>query len=349
MNAKHIGILLLAGVALAGCGGGSASSTGTSTPATATVSINSSNQSTVTNAAIISATQNLGAGYTTSIGGVQTVTAPSNNRVLTQWVNIALDKMSAYPSALQSVSGISINTPYPCANSGTWSYNTDGIATSTSTFYTLTYSSCTTTSGSITQVIDGSLAITNIHHTNPLTASFNFNLTTTVTGQPTVKLVGGFDISASGVGTTTRTDSFSGTRFVVSSGSLNDALTNFSFTSNYDDLSSSGSYRSSFSDNVNYTIASDRLAASGGGGSYTFQTILPIVKNTTDLYPRDGQVIVYGANSTALRITVVNTDSNKGTANGTVILEISTNTTPGSLGNWIASPLKTWAQIAAGQ
>ena len=124
MNAKHIGILLLAGVALAGCGGGGGGGSGTP----ATVTINSTNQVAVAKSALNTATQNFNSGFASTVGGVQTSSGSDSDRMLFNFADFALQKMAQYQSASASVSGAVAVPTTSCGISGTYSIETDGTA-----------------------------------------------------------------------------------------------------------------------------------------------------------------------------------------------------------------------------
>lgn len=141
MKTKLSAILILAIAALAGCGG----ATSITTPAAATtstavkVSITPSNQSTITSAAIDSATQNL-ASDLSFVGGVQiSSTTPTKERVLSKWTDFAFKKIAEHQSSPLTVAG-AVTTSY-CGSdisSGTMSFDTDGSDTAAPTYFTIT-------------------------------------------------------------------------------------------------------------------------------------------------------------------------------------------------------------------
>jgi hypothetical protein len=336
MKTKYIGILLI-GVALSGCGGsGSSSSVPTSTAPK--VAITSTNQSTITNTAINSATSQLASNSSLSIvGGVQTSTTPSNDPVLTQWADFAFNHIANQQNMPAGVAGAV--TSYNCgstAASGTYTVDTDNT-----TYITFTFNSCVL--GSSTT--NGTMSLSGVSITKntagvitAISANFSFDLTTvttTTSGSVTYKLVGGFNIAATGIKTTSRKDSISGTTLSASVGTKYATLSNFSFTSTYDNTTTTPSTSST----IDYTYASDLIAA-----AFDFHTVNALVKNYFDTYPRSGQVIISGANSTAVKVTVVSTDANAGTSTGTVQLQLSSD----GGATYGTAVTKTWAQIAAG-
>lgn len=336
MKTKLSAILMLAIASLAGCGG----ATSITTPAAATtstavkVSIDASNQSTITSAAIDSATQNLAGNNLSFVGGVQTSTAPTNERVLNKWTDFAFKKIAEHQYAPQSVSGAV--TTSNC-DSGTMSFDTNGSNTAAPTYYTITFNNCvifgTTTNGTIEL---SSLSILPSTGTpTSISATFTFNFTAT-NASASAGIYGGFDIAATGIGSTTRIDSISGTTLNFKVGSKYETLTNFAFTSSYDNTASFTGY----SDTVHYSFASDVILA-----GFDFHTVNPLVRNGFDFYPSSGQVEITGANSTKLKVTVDGTDLNKGTGSGHVLLQLSTDN--GAI--YGAAVTRTWTQLAAGQ
>jgi hypothetical protein len=343
MKIKFIAALLFSLGLLAGCGGGSSSTPGP-TPL-ATITIDSTNTSKVAGGAFNAASQNFNS---LSPLGVQTTTSTTstNDRVLYDVTDFAMQKFTEHQNAPVSVTG-AVTASSQCisgdANSGTIAFTSDGTGPSNSTYVTYTFTNCKLIAGSTT-TINGTFHVPSFTiSTNTKSVTVNINLTITTTGYPTIKYVGGYTLSATGVLTASRNDTLTGSSLVFSVDALNEALTNFSFSSSYDDLSSSGTYRNAYTNTVNYTISSDFT-----GGSFTFATITPIVRNSGQLYPRSGQVVIYGANASALRATIVSTDVNAGTASGTVTLELSTNTTTTSMGTWGTPVTRTWTQIRAG-
>lgn len=340
MKAKYLGLtLLLSGAILSGCGGGS-SSTAASGSTAQTVAISTTNQSTITNAAVNSATQNLSSSGLSGITSVQGSSTATENRMLTDWTDIALQKLNEHESAAL-VSPAAVVATSQCSTSGTITIDTDGNSTTPYTYLTISYNNCVA-SGYTT---NGTLSLSNLNVTRTggagtaitgISAKFAFDITETGPSY-NFGIKGGFDIASTGIKTASRSDSFSGTSFVVSLNSKYASLTNFSFVSSYDDSTPYHGH----SDTINYTYASDFITAAF---SVATTANLPIVKNYGDLYPSSGQITITGANSTVLRVTVVSSDPNKGKASGTVTLELSQDggATYGS------AITKTWSQIAAG-
>lgn len=332
MKAKYIGIVLLTGVILAGCGGGSSSTPGP--VPLATIKIDSTNSSTVTAAAFASASLKVNS---ISPLGVQTTTTSSDDRILNSINDFAMKKIAEHQNSAMSVIGATGSAACDSLNpstSGTMSYTSDGTGPSNSTYVTITFTNCKFSASSST-TINGTFSVTSYSiTTNSQTATVSINLTVTTTGSSTIKYVGGYTLSATGVGTTTRVDTLTGSSLVFSVGTLNEVLSNFSFSSSYDDLSLSPTY----SDTVNYTISSDFT-----GGSFTFTTIKPIVRTYGELYPHSGQAVIYGANSSALRVTILSTSTGHtaGTATGQLSLETSSDN--GS--NWTSLPTKMWSEL----
>jgi hypothetical protein len=342
MKAKYIGIFLLAGAILAGCGGGSSSTSG---PAPlAAVTIDATNSSKVSYAGISNAALNL---KSYSPLAVQTTTSSTDDRDLFTVTDFAMQKILAQQNMPASVTGVT--DTFQCipnnTTSGTYVFTYD---TSNNTWITLTFTNCKFSTLS-TKTVNGTFSVTNISSTQnasgvftSLSGTTSIDLTITTTGLPTIKLVGGYTLTETGIGSTSRVNTLAGSSLVYSVGPLNESLTNFSFMSSYDDLPTSGTYRSTYSDIVSYTVSSDFT-----GGSFTLATSAgkPIVHNATDIYPRSGQVVISGAKSSALRVTVASTDPNAGTSSAaTVTLELSTDN-----GVTYSAPVtKTWAQLAAG-
>ena len=309
---------------LGGCGGSSSSSSSGPAPLPQ-VTINSTNASTVTGAAIGAATLKPNS---LSPLGVQTSGSQTSDRLLYSVNDFAIKKIAELQNAPLSITGTT--TQYACPTSGSFTFNTDGSSASTSTYATLTFNNCQT---STTSTINGTFSVTGMAVTaTTQAATVSINITIAITGSATYKYVGGYHLSATGVTTASRTDALTGTSLVFSVNTTNESLSNFSFSSSY----ANNATPVSFSDTVNYTISSDFT-----GGSFTLSTISPIVTNYGQAYPKSGQVVVYGANSTALRITVVSSDTNAGTASGTVTLELSTNN--GS--SWTLLSTKMWSQL----
>lgn len=331
MKTNYIGLILLAAAALAGCSGGSSSSSASSSTATK-VSITSTNESTITNSAVNQATQSLAGSTLSNVGGVQTSSTPLGDHVLNNVANFAFTKLAEHQSAPMSVAGAIVGT-YTCTTSGTITLDTDGSSTTPYTYFTINYNNCI--ESGITQ--NGSVSLTNITSTpstNPTSISATFTFNYTISNASTsAGIYGDFTIAATGIKSASRTDSISGTSLNFKYGAKYETLTNFAFTSSYDDTTVTHGY----SDTVNYSFASDVILA-----GFDFQTVTALVRNYGDVYPRSGQVIISGASSTKLRVTVVSGDVNAGTSTGTVTLELDQGTGYGS------PVTKTWAQIAAG-
>lgn len=349
MKAKYIGLLFLASAVLAGCGG--SSSSGSSATASK-VTINSTNSSKIASTSVSAATQSLGSGLASSSTGVQTTSNSKNDRVLYNLTNFALQKMSEQESLPLSVAGAT--TSESCtlndANSGTVSSTYDGTTVASSQNASLTFTNCAIPDLPNTR-INGTLSLSGISNTSTTHSSvFSVNITFTTPGYPVFKIAGGYTFTIAGKTTTTRTDRMVGTSFVLSEDTLNDSLTDFDFSTTYNGTMPKPP-SNSYSDIVNYTYASDFT-----GGAFTVVTTASnsIVKFTGDKYPRSGQIIIYGANSSALRLTVVTTDitdisysTKLGTQDGKVLIELSTNTTTTSLGTFSTVATKTWAVINA--
>jgi hypothetical protein len=345
MKIKYIAALLLSVGILAGCGGGSSSSSGPAPHPTAT--IDSTNASTVTKAALDAASQSLGGnlvstgapapGSSVSPAAVQTATASKNDRVLYNLADLAVKIVNEQKNLPASVTGVTAT--YPCTVGGDYTYASDGNTSSSITYNNCSYAAGTSLNGSYsmsgvtytTAIVNGITTLTSF------AADVAFNVTILSTGNPTLKLVGGYNFALSGLDTTLLNFRLRGSSIVVSVDSLSDSLTNFDFQSSLDTTSFATS------DLVKYTASSDFLKA-----SFSFDTLLPIVRNSGDIYPRSGKFMIYGANASALRATVVDTDVNAGTASGTIALEICTNTTIGSMGACGAPITRTWTQIRAG-
>jgi hypothetical protein len=343
---KQLSILLFFASILAGCGGGS-SSPAPFTPL-AKVTITADNSTTVTNAAINAATQDFGNEYTKLIPSPGSTALPAppptatpastENRLLYRVTDFALNKVAENKNVPLSVTGATFENACVTGNPDSGTYTITTNDTIPATAVTLTFSNCDFGNGS---KINGSFALSGISEaTSTFSATLSINLTVTATGAPTRKLVGGYTLSATGVGLAGRIDTLQGSSFVASVDALNEALTDFSFTSAYDDTTPSPS---TYTEAANYTVSSDFT-----GGSFTVKTTVPIVKNVTDAYPVSGQIVVYGANSTALRITILASSGSNlaGTSTGQVKREISTNTTTTTPGTWTEiTPLATWGDL----
>jgi hypothetical protein len=333
MNSKLSLILLLAISAFSGCGGSGGSSTSSGPAPLAPVTITSTNAPTVTAAAFASASLKVNS---LSPMGVQTTTSSTDDRILYQLNDFALKKFAEHQNTPMSVTG-TVTASASCitgdATSGTLSFISDGTGPSNSTYVTFTFTNCKL-SASSTTTVNGTFGITGLAATaSTQSATVSINLTITTTGYSTIKYVGGYTLTATGVNTATRNDALTGSSLVFSLGSLNESLSNFSFSSTYNDVTPS-----SYSDSVSYTISSDFT-----GGSFTFATITPIVRNYGELYPHSGQVVISGANSSKLRATILATSGSNiaGTSSGQITLEISTDNGT----SWTLLSTQTWATL----
>lgn len=334
MRSNLLVVLLLAMATLAGCSGSSSSSSNPTSSTVSKVSITSGNQSTITNAAINSATQNLAGSNLAYVGGVQTSTTPTNERVFSKWTDFAFKKLVEHQSTPLSVSGAV--TSSACTTSGNITFDTDGSSTTAYTYFTLSFNNCVE-SGT---TANGTISLSNLNRIpstgtpTSISAKFTFNLTVS-NASTSSGIYGGFDIAATGINSTTRIDSISGTSFNFKYGSQFETLTNFAFTSSYDDTTTSHGY----SDTVHYTFASDVILA-----GFDFTTVTALVRNFGDVYPRSGQVIITGANLTKLKATIDDTDVNKGTASGHVLLQLSQD----NGANYGTAVPKTWTELEQG-
>lgn len=270
---------------------------------------------------------------------------------MTDMANLAFDQLIKHENDPLSVVGATLTTSCDSSGAknsayGTMSLSTDGSSTTAYTYFTISFNNCviygTPTSGI---VYNGSLSMNNMKVTRnasnvitDITATFDFNLTatdkTTATTH-TASINGGFTITAAGIKSATRTDSITGTKYSLSYDALWVTLSNFSFTSKYDDTTLSHGY----TDTVNYTYASDVIQA-----GFTFTTVNPLVRNYLDTRPRDGQVVISGANNTKLRVTVLpynaTTNPNAGSTLGKLTLELDQGT-----GTYGTAVTKTWATL----
>lgn len=328
MKIKYFAVLLLLSVGvLAGCGGSGGSSTASGPAPLATVTITSTNAPTITSAAFNSASLKLNS---LSPLGVQTSTSSTDDHILNKVNDFALKRIAEFQNISASVTGVT--NSYNCngvdTTGGTYSYTSDGTGPSNSTYVTLTFSNCVLGSSTV----NGTFSVTSYTiTTNTQSAAVSINITITTTGSSTIKYVGGYSLSATGVNTSARTDTLTGSSLVFSVGSMNESLTNFSFSSIYNDITPA-----TYTDTVNYTISSDFT-----GGSFTFTTTSPIVFNAGQYYPISGQAVIYGANSSALRATVVSSNPSAGTSSGTVTVDTSANN--GS--TWTFLFTKMWSQL----
>lgn len=344
MKAKIIAIVLLAGGILAGCGGGSGGSAGTP----ATVTINSTNQATVTKSALSVATQNLGSSLAASVGGVQTSTSPSNDRILFNMADFALQQMAQNPSTTTNVSGVVTTTN--CSSSGTSSVDTDGTASTAATYWTATYNNCVFTGSAY--VYNGTISITGISSTSSAfsaTLAFNFNATS---GGTTVSnLVGGFTLTETGKGTATQINTLSGTSLVLSASSGSFSLTGaagtngFNFTDTFNSNAVNTTTPVIHSNAINFAVAiTDKVTPANSFAFSALTTVgQPLVKSSAENYLRSGQIVVTGAASTAIRVTILPASSTNlaGTSTGQLTIELSTDGGK----TWGTATTKTWGTL----
>jgi len=268
------------------------------------------------------------------VGGVQTSTTPTNERLMSQWSDFAFQKIAEHQNSPLTVAGAVISTT--ACDSGNFTLDTDGSSTTPYTYFTISFNNCVL-SGT---TANGTIALSNLNRLpstgtpTSISARFTFNFTV-ANASTSAGIYGGFDIAATGIGSVSRKDSITGTSFNIKVASKYETLSNFAFTSSYDNTGTHG-----YSDTVDYSFASDVILA-----GFDFHTIMPLVRNYLDSYPRSGQVEITGANSTKLRVTVVSTDPSPGTASGTVTLELSQD---GGL-HYGAPVTRTWTQLALGQ
>lgn len=350
MKTKYIGLIMIVGAVLAGCGGSSSSSSSASGSSAQAVAITSSNQSTITSTALSSATQGFsGTTYLSSVGAqTNGTTASSDERSMTNLANLAFDQFIKHQNDPLSVIGATASGNCGTDSTyGTATFSTDGSSTTPYTYFTITFNNCViygTPSSGIKY--NGSLSMSGMTVTRNassvitgITATFSFDLTTTDTTTSTThtgKINAGFTIAATGIGSSARTDSITGTKYNVSYDAYWVTLSDFSFTSTYDNTTALHGY----SDTVNYTIASDAINA-----GFTFTTVNALVRNYGDTKPRSGQVVISGASNTKLRVTVLAYDAatnpNAGTVNGKLTLELDQGT-----GLGYGTPVtKTWATL----
>jgi hypothetical protein len=330
INLILVSLAILAGAA--GCSGGGSSGGGT--PVASKVTINASNQSAVTNAALSAATQNMGKGFASVAGGVQTSTNSNTDRILFNAADVALQRMALHQSTPISVIGAVTTTP--CTISGNFTVDTDSA-----TYYKETDNNCVDATGGPTY--NGHFYITGISNTTTaFSAAMDFNLTVVTNGTTTLSLVGGFSLSESGRTSAARVDTMQGPGFVVTAGTVSFSLTNFNFVSTYNDNSTSPII---YHDNVNYTVGLIDTANPATNFLFSFATTQNnlMVNNSTLTYPVSGQFVVTGDASTALRVTFLPTSGGNtaGTSTGLIQLELSSD----GGATYPTSTTKTWATL----
>jgi hypothetical protein len=329
MKSKYLAVILLSIATLSGCGGSDdAASTTTTLPA---VAITDANASTVANAAVTTALSSATINSVSPLSVQAGSTVSAEQRMLYKINDMAMQKALSHNNVALNVT-TAATTINPCTNGGNYTVSSDGADLATSTYQTVTFNNCTESP----TTLNGSFSITGLStSTTNQAVTISINLTGSANGN-VFSFVGGYSYTATGMGTTTRTDTIAGSSIVTTYNGLKDALTNFSFSSVID----SSVIPNIYTDTIYFTVSSDFV-----GGSFSFATTAgrPIV-SVSDInrpYPISGQAVVTGANNSKLRITIIDTNPNAGTSSGTVSLEVSTN------GTTYGSPvIRTWTQIS---
>jgi hypothetical protein len=348
MKSKLIIALALSVGVLAGCGGGGSSGSGGGSSTQAKVSISTTNQSTIANTAINSAAQSVSGSGLSLVGGVQTTGTPIDDHVLNKLADFAFNKIAEHESTPLSVTGVTtVVSPNPCT-SGNITYDTDGTSANNYayTYFTVSYNNCVSGTGSSAITQSGTVSLSNLTITKNgsaitgISATFTFNWTIS-NASNTAGIYGGFTIASTGINSISRRDSISGTSLNFKLNAQYETLSNFAFVSTYNNTITPHGY----SDTVDYSFASDVILA-----GFDFHTVIPLVRTVVtgvvQTYPSSGQVVISGANSTRLRVTLLATSGSNvaGTSSGLVSLELDQGT-----GTYGTAVNRTWAQLALGQ
>ena len=328
---------MLVGGLLTACGGaGTTTTTFTPTPDTRVV-ITSMNQATVTLAGITAATQYIGGdkiNLVSPVSGVQAALAVSTNMLVLNAADIALQQL-AQPQSLPD-STISATPLTKCTISGNYSAETDNT-----TYYKINYSSCVAVAGT---TINGTINITKVLRPaggslNATVAFDNYNYTVVAPGK-TTKIVGGFDVSLTGMGTKSCSKIIKGSNLVVSVGTDNYAYAGFRFQEDYDDSSATP-----VPHNLNpvFELTKTGNVDPSKNFVFIFAKANTISKHLMDLYPHTGQFKIQGANSTILLVTIIplSLDKNAGQETGSITLELS----PDNGLTWGAPIKTTWKKL----
>jgi hypothetical protein len=332
--------VLIAG-ALAGCGGGSSGGspmTDTTGP-NAPLAISQTNANATAAEAVITPTTFADTATTPAGMGAApaAAVAPMLGTLDRRVVQGLLPTQNARPAAAGTVM-------VPCAVGGSFTAitSTDGKT------LTATFADCSEVAGTS---IGGTQTYTNLMVTSLVTSdSISANVTDALTitvGTVTFAETGDYALSFSGSkivnGYSTETFELTGSSLAVSvsnSGALSDSvtLTNFDFNFEEDLTSFPHQLYSSF----NYTLASSRL--DGEITVTTTQEFKQIVDPTqTHLYPYEGQLLIAGAHSVRLQVTVQGDETFVPPAGqGQIELQLDPGTGTFGPATWLS-----WATLAA--
>jgi len=342
MKAIYISVILLAGGMLTGCGGGS-SSGGTTTPAT--VTINASNQAAVARAAASLGTQNFSS-FASTVGGVQTSVNPGSDRMLFNFADYVIQKLEQKKQSVPaSVAGIAPVPTTPCNISGSYSIDTDGTANTSGTYMYATANNCEDFAGVIES---GTVKISGINSSSGFSATLDLNFTETINGKITLQAIGGFTLLETGKGTATQVNTLSGTSLLFATDTASVTLTGapgasgFNFTDTFNNNSTTPVIHSNV---IGFTVAFTDKVTPANSFSFSEQTTAgkPLVKYSTEGYLRSGQIVVSGAASTAIRVTILPLSGTNpaGSVNGQLTLELDL----GNGSGFGQAVNKTWATL----
>lgn len=316
MKTKLITYLFFASTILAGCGGGSSSGSGAA-PVAAKVTITTNNQAMVTGAAINAASTNLGAGFASFAGGVQTTNSNSNkDRVLFNVADYAMKRMNQHKNAPASVVGAA--TTNNCIVSGTYTVD------SGTDYYKETDNNCSDTAG---YVYNGHFYITGVVSTpSTFSATMDFDLQYKNNSTTLLALLGSFTISEIAMGTAAQIDELIGSNISVSSGTMTFAMTNFDFKSTYNNNNTTPVITNDF---TNYTVSFNDTNPANSAYNFSMDFATNpnnlIIQSDQETYIRTGEFVVKGDASTALKVIILPTSGANiaGTSTGLVTLAIS--------------------------
>ena len=199
---------------------------------------------------------------------------------------------------------------------------------------------------------DGTIYITGISSTSSaFSATLALNYTETTNGTTTLSAVGGFTISETNKGTAAQVNTLSGTSLVFSTPTASFSLTGAAGTSgfNFTDTFNSNAVNTTtpvvHSYDINFTVALTNNVTPAN--SFTFSELTtagnPLVKSSADSYLSNGQIVVTGNASSAIKVTILPKSSSNpaGTINGQLTIELR-NTVDNS---WGTATTKTWVTL----
>ncbi len=176
-----------------------------------------------------------------------------------------------------------------CAAGGSYTLTLTGISSAT-----ITLSQCQQVANG--PIFDGTVSLTNvIRNGNVTSGTVSLDVTIARTGAPTARIVGSYAFTVTTTGQTTAME-LTGSSMTITVGTNNYVFTSFSFSSSL----ASGVYTNS----VNFTLSSTVL-----GGSVTFTTTTPFLRNAANVYPHAGVAHIVGAGGSNLRVTVLGNET----------------------------------------